>query len=105
MRFCFPLLIGLALAGCGSSNEGGPLDVAIIGSGESLFEQGVRLSSAAQHLHAATDEGLVAMDASGQIVPALADRWIVTDYGLSYILRLRNSQWRSEERREGKEGV
>lgn len=93
MRFCFPFLIGLALAGCGSSNEGGPVDVAIIGTGESLFEQGVRLSSAAQHLRAATDEGLVAMDASGQIVPALAERWIVTDDGLSYIFRLRSSQW------------
>ena len=93
MRFCLPLLIGLTLAACGSSNEGGPVDVAIIGSSESLFQQGVRLSPAAQHLRAATDEGLVAMDASGQIVPALAERWIVTDDGLSYIFRLRNSQW------------
>lgn len=98
MRFCLsflicPFLISLALAGCGSSNGGGPVDVAIIGSGESLSSRGVRLSPAAQHLRAATDEGLVAMDASGQIVPALAERWIVTDDGLSYIFRLRNSQW------------
>lgn len=93
MRFCFSFLICLALAGCGSSNEGGPVDVAIIGSGESLSNHGVRLSPAAQHLRAATDEGLVAMDPSGQIVPALAERWIVTDDGLSYIFRLRDSQW------------
>ena len=33
------------------------------------------------------------MDPAGQVVPALAERWIVTDDGLSYIFRLRQSDW------------
>jgi ABC-type transport system substrate-binding protein len=44
-------------------------------------------------IRAATVEGLVAVDAEGRIVPALADRWIVTDDGQSYIFRLRDGTW------------
>ncbi len=44
-------------------------------------------------MRAATHEGLVALDPTGQIVPAIAERWIVTDDGLSYIFRLRDSEW------------
>ena len=70
----------------------------MIGEPESLFEQGVRLSYGAQELRAATFEGLVALDASGNIVPAIAERWIVTDDGLSYIFKLRDSSWPDGER-------
>lgn len=48
-------------------------------------------------MRAATNEGLVALDPSGQIVPAIAERWIVTDDGLSYIFRLRDSDWSDGE--------
>ncbi|WP_299194925.1 ABC transporter substrate-binding protein [uncultured Erythrobacter sp.] len=65
----------------------------MIGAESSLSQQGVRLSPAAQHMRAATHEGLVALDPTGQIVPAIAERWIVTDDGLSYIFRLRDSEW------------
>jgi ABC-type oligopeptide transport system substrate-binding subunit len=92
MRFWLPLFLML-LASCGPSNGSGPVNVAIIGTPESLFQQGVRLSPAAQHVRAATFEGLVALDPGGQVVPALAERWIITDDGLSYIFRLRDSTW------------
>src|SRR5512138_88815 len=82
----------LAAAGCGNSHEG-PVDIAIIGDEEALFDRGIRLSGAAQHLRAATAEGLVTLDANGDIVPALADRWIVTEDGQSYIFRLRDGHW------------
>lgn len=93
MRFCLLLLSLAFLGSCGPSNDNGPIEVAIIGEPESLFEQGVRLSPAAQHVRAATVEGLVALDPAGQIVPAIAERWIVADDGLSYIFRLRASDW------------
>ncbi|SHN64316.1 ABC transporter substrate-binding protein [Erythrobacter sanguineus] len=83
----------LALGSCGPSNGSGPVEVAIIGTPESLFQQGVRLSPSAQHLRATTFEGLVALDQGGQIVPAIAERWIITDDGLSYIFRLREGTW------------
>ena len=44
-------------------------------------------------IRAATTEGLVGFDAEGRVVPALADRWIVTDDGQSYIFRLRDGTW------------
>ena len=89
MRIWLPLLSALALTSCGPSNGEGPIEVAIIGATDSLFQRGVRLSTPGQHLQAATAEGLVALDQAGQVVPAIAERWIVTEDGLSYIFRLR----------------
>jgi len=86
-----PLLAAL-LAGCWGTDDGA-VDVAFIDTPESLFASGVRLSAGAQHLRAATGAGLVALDAEGETVPALADRWIVTDDGRSYIFRLRDGTW------------
>ncbi|BDW80723.1 ABC transporter substrate-binding protein [Erythrobacter sp. Dej080120_24] len=82
-----------ALLACDGASDRGPLNVAIIGEPEDLFQSGVRLSVGGQHLQAATNEGLVALDPTGQVVPAIAERWIVTDDGLSYIFRLRNTDW------------
>lgn len=93
MRFCLPFVLGLSLAACGPGDASGPVNVAIIGEPDSLFDEGIRLSTGAQHLAAATHEGLVALDPAGQIIPAIAERWIVTDDGLSYIFRLRDSNW------------
>jgi oligopeptide transport system substrate-binding protein len=97
MRFWLSLLLAPPLAlmagSCGPSGGGGPVAVAIIGAPDSLFQQGVRLAPAAQHLRAATFEGMVALDPGGQVVPAIAERWIVSDDGLSYIFRLRDSTW------------
>jgi len=77
----FPLL-ALALAGCWR-NDDGAVQVAFIDTPESLFAGGVRLSPGAQHLRAATAAGLVSLDGQGDVIPALADRWIVTDDGRS----------------------
>jgi ABC-type transport system substrate-binding protein len=93
MRFWLLLFAAMALGSCGSSGGGGPLEVAVIGGPDSLFQQGVRLAPPAQLLRAATSEGLVALDPAGQVVPAIAERWIVTEDGLSYIFRLRDSTW------------
>ncbi|MEL6540387.1 MAG: ABC transporter substrate-binding protein [Pseudomonadota bacterium] len=88
------LLMGaLALCGCSSGASDGPVEVAVIGEPSALFEEGLLLSPAAQHLRAASQEGLVALGASGQVVPGVAERWIVTDDGRSYIFRLRERTW------------
>lgn len=79
----------LAAGGCGQ-DHGGALPVVVIGDGAALKERGPRLSPPAQLLRAATFEGLVGFDEQGRVVPALADRWIVTDNGRSYIFRLRD---------------
>ncbi|MFN3554033.1 MAG: ABC transporter substrate-binding protein [Novosphingobium meiothermophilum] len=86
------LLLPLLLAACGQNREGA-LAVAVIGEASAFRETGARLSAPAQLLRAATHEGLVGFDEKGRVVPALADRWIVTDNGRSYIFRLRDGTW------------
>lgn len=76
------LFLILALAGCSPARE----DAVTV-----LMLDSDRDGAAA--IRAATVEGLVGFDAEGQIVPALADRWIVTDDGQSYIFRLRDGTW------------
>ena len=93
MRFPILLAAVLALAACGSRGDDGIVDVAFIGEEQQLLTDGVRMSFGAQHVRAATREGLVSLDASGAVVPAIAERWIVTDDGSSYIFRLRDSAW------------
>lgn len=65
--------------------------VAVIGEPDSLFRNSAALP--ARLLRSATSEGLVGFDAEGRVIPALADRWIVTDDGQSYIFRLRKGAW------------
>lgn len=89
------LPLALFAASCGSG-DGGALALAVIGTEEDAFETGPLLSVAGQLARAATAEGLVALDHQGQVVPALADRWIVTDDGRSYIFRLRDGMWADE---------
>jgi ABC-type transport system substrate-binding protein len=82
----------LALAACGKGS-GSALEIAFIGGKDDAGVSGLRLSVLGQHLRAATAAGLVGLDADGQVVPELADRWIVTDGGTSYIFRLRDLAW------------
>lgn len=82
----------LALGGCFGDDDR-PVEVLAIGDPGSTFVGGAQLPLAAQLLRAATTEGLVAFDEQGRVVPALADRWIVTDDGLSFIFRLRDGTW------------
>jgi len=86
-------ILALTLASCGSNSDDNLTRIAFVGSETDLLDSGLRLAPAGQHLRAATAEGLVALNADGEIVPALAERWIVTEDGLSYIFRLRNSSW------------
>ncbi|MFM5932106.1 MAG: ABC transporter substrate-binding protein [Novosphingobium sp.] len=91
-RSSLSVMLALALLPVLSGCSGDDMDetaVAIVGEPRELQESGVRLSDGGRMVRAATAEGLVAFDSEGRVVPALADRWIVTDDGLSYIFRLR----------------
>jgi oligopeptide transport system substrate-binding protein len=72
----------------------GPLKAVVIGSEPKLRDpslgplppsDAVLLSNVAQ--------GLVRFDAVGNIVPGLAERWNVSDDGLSYIFRIASKNW------------
>lgn len=86
------LVLALLLAGCDNASDR-VVQVAVIGDPASPFISGARLPLAAQLVRSATAEGLVGFDERGRVIPALADRWIVTDDGLSYIFRLRDGTW------------
>ena len=85
-------LLVMPLASCFGTGDR-PVQVVAIGDPQSLFSADPRMPYAARMLRAATVEGLVGFDEKGNAVPALADRWIVTDDGLSYIFRLRDGKW------------
>lgn len=86
------LALALLLASCNNASDRA-VEVAVIGDPGSPFAGDARLPLAAQLVRSATAEGLVGFDESGRVIPALADRWIVTDDGLSYIFRLRDGTW------------
>lgn len=87
-----PIVLSLALGGCFGDDDRA-VQVAVIGPSAAAFAPGPRLPVAAQLFRAATVEGLVGFDEQGRVAPALADRWIVTDDGLSFIFRLRDGTW------------
>ncbi len=74
------LSLMLALADCGATPEEGATILSIIGEKAGMMST-------------ATAQGLVAFDADGQIEPALAERWIASDDGLSLVFRLTRTTW------------
>lgn len=88
------LLASLLLAGCGGRADNGPVQVDVIGTRGQLAEPLDNGSNVAgQTMLAATAQGLVAFDAGGALIGALAERWIVEDDGESYLFRLKRARW------------
>ncbi len=87
-------LATLLLLGCGKG-EADALRVAVIGSGPlTLGDARSPTSGEAQAvLRATLAQGLVRFDGAGQVEPGLAERWNVSDDGLSYIFRLAAGEW------------
>ncbi|UVI40144.1 ABC transporter substrate-binding protein [Qipengyuania spongiae] len=88
-RIIVLLLLPILLLGCGDRRSGDVVDIAIIGDPAELGASGLRLGPVGQHVRTARAQGLVRLDETGQVVPAIAERWIVTDDGTSYIFRIR----------------
>lgn len=87
--------LALAMAGsCGRRADVGPVVASVIGAPPQLAGRSrAALSTGDRVLTDALAEGLVRFDAAGQIEPGVAERWIVTDEGMSYIFRLRHARW------------
>ena len=82
-----------ALAGCGGAGTG-PIQASAIGAPPQLLNPNLRnLDPPAAMLAEASAQGLVRFDAAGEIEPALAQSWIVSDDGLRYTFRIRRTQW------------
>jgi ABC-type oligopeptide transport system substrate-binding subunit len=91
-------LIGAAaalalLAGC-DQPETGPVAVSAIGGPPRLANPNLEpIDPPSAFLAESAAQGLVQFDAVGEIEPALAQSWIVSDDGLRYTFRIRRSQW------------
>ncbi|MBX7541355.1 ABC transporter substrate-binding protein [Qipengyuania sphaerica] len=94
----FLLTACLLVAACDRLDEDGVVDVAYIGTAASLFSSDPELEPGAQILRSAQRQGLVRFNEVGEVVPALAERWIVTDDGESYIFRITEFDLPSGER-------
>jgi peptide/nickel transport system substrate-binding protein len=83
----------LALPGCEDS-ERGPLRVVAIGAPPAMVNPSSQPAGTASGLLLeAVAQGLVRFDAAGEIEPALAQSWIVSDDGRRYTFRLRRTLW------------
>ena len=82
------------MTACTPEKDPNRIDVSIIGQAPRLGDPDREtLDPARAALIRETAMGLVAFDASGQIEPALAESWIVTDDGRSIIFRIRRIRW------------
>ena len=90
------LLAGLAagVGGCRDEPEGTVRVLVIGGDRPQLADPAAGpLSAPDALLLSNVAQGLVRFDGSGNIVGGLAERWNVSDDGLSYIFRLASTQW------------
>jgi oligopeptide transport system substrate-binding protein len=90
-RLALSAICLIALTGCEPRRDSSPIDV-------SAISDGATGSLAERLLRSATAEGLVRFDATGGIEPGLAQRWAVSDDGLSIVFRLRETTWASGRR-------
>jgi peptide/nickel transport system substrate-binding protein len=97
MRRLLPLLLipvlALVPAACHQQPRG-EIKAIVIGGDPKLRDPALGpLSLQDEVLLQNVAQGLVRFDASGNIVPGLAERWNVSDDGLSYIFRIASAQW------------
>ena len=87
------LAAAILLSACEDA-ETGPVRVSAVGGPPQLVNPNLQpLDPASAYLIEAVAQGLVHFDAAGEIEPALAQSWIVSDDGLRYTFRIRRMQW------------
>ena len=85
--------VALIPAACRPSPEGAA-KVTVIGSTPKVRDPALSVMSTSDEvLESSVGQGLVQLDAAGNIVPGLAERWTVSDDGLSYIFRIASTNW------------
>ena len=87
------LAVAILLSACEDA-ETGPVRVSAVGGPPQLVNPNLQpLDPASAYLVEAVAQGLVHFDAAGEIEPALAQSWVVSDDGLRYTFRIRRMQW------------
>src|SRR5438046_10475423 len=94
-RLAYLLIAALALfPGACRQRQTGAVNVVVIGGEPRMRDPALGpLSAPDAVLVGSVAQGLVRFDASGNIVGGLAERWNVSDDGLSYIFRIASTKW------------
>ena len=93
IALAFAAVLTTASASCRNPPEG-EVSVTVIGSDPAIRDPlAGPLSESDKVLLSNVAQGLVRFDAAGNIVPGLAERWNVSDDGLSYIFRIASTEW------------
>ena len=88
--------LALGAASCQQPRDRGVLAVSVVGDGfHERDPDRAPLAPADAWLAAETASGLVRIDGTGQVEPALAESWITTADGLSTVFRIRRTTWPS----------
>ncbi len=88
------ILAAILLSGCSSADDPNRTDISIIGGPPRLGDPDRDALDVSRNIvMRETAMGLVTLDATGQVEPALAESWIVTDDGLSTIFRIHRVAW------------
>ncbi len=88
----FMIAVCVLLTGCSNADPEAPVTMSVIADPTARIPNNQSVTEQTS-LITATAQGLVAFDGEGQIEPALAERWIVTDDGMSIIFRIRRAKW------------
>lgn len=88
------LLVAAMVLGACERDSGEVTRIGVIGPQPKLVETVTAdLTGGEALIRSSMAQGLVRMDERGQVVPGLAERWNVSDDGLSYIFRLQTGEW------------
>ena len=93
-KICAALIAAALVLGACSEQNDGPIAVSAIGRPPRVANPNLQpMDAPSAFLVEATAQGLVRFNAEGDIEPALAQSWIVSDDQLRYTFRLRRTTW------------
>jgi oligopeptide transport system substrate-binding protein len=96
--------LSLLATACTPADDPNRVDISVIGAAPKLGDPDRELLDPTRAvLMRETAMGLVAFDASGQIAPALAESWLVTDDGRSIVFRIHRYKWADGSEVTGKD--
>ncbi len=95
-RLVLPLMTAALLATTGGVFAAGELTY-VVNNESAKYDPGTTAETFAAPIIGNTFEGLVRMDEAGEVVPALAERWDISEDGLTYTFHLRDAKWSDGE--------
>lgn len=91
-KLVLPLLTAALLASTGGVWAAGELTY-VVNNESAKYDPGTTAETFAAPIIGNTFEGLVRLSPEGEVVPALAESWTISEDGLTYTFKLRDANW------------